>query len=237
MFFSLFNNLTETEKNAAVKELISESTPRHDFSLMMLLSVLMAACGILINSAAVIIGSMLIAPLLSPILSLSLGIVMSDAKLITRSFYTIVKATVFSLLAAAILAAFIIPQGYGVTAELTARTSTSIIYVVIAIIAGLAASFAYVKPQLNKTLPGVAIAVALIPPLAASGIGIAMLDWGIISRSFSLFVINIIGIVMASMVVFSLMNLYIKRNLADRTVEKEDKKLQEEKENEEKEKK
>ncbi len=228
MFLSLFNNLTEAQKNSAVEELISESTPRKDFFLMMILSVLMATCGLLINSAAVIIGSMLIAPLLSPILSLSLGIVMSDHKLITRSFYTILKSTAFSLLAATILAMFFLPQGYGVTDEILARTSSSIIYVIIAIIAGTAASFAYVKPQLNKTLPGIAIAVALIPPLSVSGIGIAMFDWSIISKSFSLFMINIVGVILASTVVFSLMNLYAKRNLAEAVVKKEDRKMKKE---------
>ena len=228
MFFEIFNNLTEAEKDVAVKGLISESTPRHDFFLMMILSVLMAACGLLINSSAVIIRSMLIAPLLSPILSLSLGVVMSDYKLITRSFYVIVKSVAFSLTAAAVLAIFFLPQGYGITSEITARTNTSIIYFIIAVLAGAAASFAYIKPQLNKTLPGIAIAVALIPPLSVSGIGIAMLDWNIISKSFSLFLINIVGIVFASMVVFSLMNLYMKRTLAEKAIDKEDRKIERE---------
>ena len=228
MFFSIFNNLTEGEKNAAVEGLVKESTPSHDFFLMMLLSVLMATCGLLINSSAVIIGSMLVAPLLSPILGLSLGIVMSDYKLITRSFYTILKASVYSLIAATILAMFFLPQGYGVTPEILARTSTSVIYAIVAILAGLAASFAYIKPQLNKTLPGIAIAVALIPPLSVSGIGIAMLNWSIISKAFSLFLINIVGIILASTVVFSLMNLYAKRMLAEKTAEKEDRKLERE---------
>lgn len=228
MFFSLFNNLTESEKNSAVEGLIGESTPSKDFFLMMLLSVLMATCGLLINSSAVIIGSMLIAPLLSPILGLSLGVVMSDYKLITRSFYTIVKATAFSLLAAVILAMFFLPQSQGVTPEILKRTDTSIIYVVIAIIAGMAASFAYIKPQLNKTLPGIAIAVALIPPLSVTGIGIAMFDWNIISKAFSLFLFNIVGIIFASTVVFSLMNLYVKRTLAEKAIDKEDRKIERE---------
>ena len=88
--FTHLNTLSEADKSKAVEKLITDSTPDFDFFLLMTLSMLMATFGLLIDSAAVVIGSMLIAPLLSPILSFSLGIVMSDSKLISRSFYTIV---------------------------------------------------------------------------------------------------------------------------------------------------
>ncbi|MBU3926084.1 DUF389 domain-containing protein, partial [Patescibacteria group bacterium] len=67
---------------------------------------------------------------------------------------------------------------------------------------------------------------ALIPPIAAIGIGIAKLDWSIVSGSFMLLIINILGIIFASMLVFSLMNLYLKKKVAIETAQKEDKKLE-----------
>ncbi len=97
-------------------------------------------------------------------------------------------------------------------------------------IAGLAGSFALVKPQLSETLPGIAISVALIPPIAVVGIGLARFNWEIISGSLLLFLVNAIGVVFASMMTFSLMNFYVKRHEADKVVKKEDKKIEKEKE-------
>lgn len=225
--FTLFNNLSEKDKGNAIESLIQHSTPRQDFFLLVILSILMATFGLLINSTAVIIGSMLIAPILHPILSLSLGVVISDGKLISRSFYTLMKSLAFGIAGAALVTIFFSSK-FEMTPEIISRTEPSLIYACIAIVAGLAASFALVKPHLSETLPGIAISVALMPPLAVTGIGIARFDWSVISNSFLLFIINAAGIIFASMVVFSLMNLYIKRNVAVEAMCKEDANLKKE---------
>ncbi|NQV89704.1 MAG: TIGR00341 family protein [Parcubacteria group bacterium] len=233
MATTLFRTLTEEDKNEAIKRLIEESTPRDDFFLLAVLSVLMAVFGLLIDSIAVVIGSMLIAPLLSPILGISLGVVMADPKLIFRSLLTIGKAVAWTVPAAAIATLLFSYQaglGTELTAEILARTEPSVINIAIAIIAGAAASFALIKPNLNASLPGVAISVAIIPPLAVTGIGLARLDWAMMTDSFILFVVNGIAIIFASMIIFSLMNLYVKRPLADKEILKEDAKLEKEKE-------
>lgn len=221
MVLVLFNRLTEKDKSNAVKKLISDSTPDQDFFLLVILSVLMATFGLLINSSAVIIGSMLIAPILSPILGLSLGVVIADYKLISRSFYTILKSMAYGISGAAIVT-WLFNSNFENTAEILARTEPSIIYAAIAIIAGLAASFALVMPEISPSLPGVAISVALIPPIAVTGIGVARFDWHIISNSFLLFAINAAGIVFASMIIFSLMNLYVEKKIVAKAVKKED---------------
>ena len=215
MALVLFNNLTEKDKSLAIEKLISNSTPSQDFFLMMILSVLMASFGILVNSMAVVIGSMLIAPLLSPVLSLSLGVILSDSKLIRRSGKTILLSSMWSIVAAATTSVFF-GAGGGVSPQMLAAIEPSFLYIAIAIIAGFAATFSLVKPKLNEALPGVAISIALIPPLAMMGIGIAKLEWAIITNSLLLFTLNIIGIVFASMITFSLMNFYVKRSVAKR---------------------
>jgi uncharacterized hydrophobic protein (TIGR00271 family) len=232
MATTLFSTLTEKDKNEAVRRLIEESTPRDDFFLLSVLSVLMAVFGLLTNNVAVIIGSMLIAPLLSPILSISLGVVMADTRLIMRSLWTLLKSLAWTIPAAAIASLLFMSQA-GLTEELNTeiltRTEPTVIAIAIAIVAGAAASFALIKPQLNASLPGVAIAVAIIPPLAVTGIGLARFDWAMATDSFILFLVNCISIIFASMVVFSLMNLYVKRPVAEKAIEKEDKELAEEK--------
>lgn len=71
-------------------------------------------------------------------------------------------------------------------------------------------------------MPGVAISVALIPPLAVIGIGLAYWDWEVMSRAFVLFLINIGGIIFASMLVFSLMNFYVRRKVAQISIVKDE---------------
>jgi uncharacterized hydrophobic protein (TIGR00271 family) len=229
----VFDNITNKEKSAALKTMIEHSTPRQDFFLLVILSVSMATIGLLQNNAAVIIGSMLIAPVLYPLLGIAMGTVMADKMLISRSLGTLAKSILIGVLASVIvtLLTYVPGDGFEATTEIILRTSPSLLNAATAIIAGLAASFALVKPQLNETLPGVAISVALVPPLAVFGIGLATLNWKIAINSMVLFLINVLGIVFACVMVFSIMNFYAKRQVADETIKKEDKKL--EKENEE----
>ena len=223
------DNLSEADKSIAVKQLITESTPDFDFFLLVTLSVIMATFGLLIDSVSVVIGSMLIAPILSPILSVSLGLVMSDNKLLGRSVGTIVKASGLGIVAAMIttlLFKSLLDGGY--TAEIMARTIPSIAYFFIAVVSGFAVAYTLVKPDLSATLPGIAVAVALIPPLSVVGIGVATFNGDIVSGSLMLYIINVIGIIFASLVGFSLMNLYGKRKVAETAIKKEEMRLKEE---------
>lgn len=219
--------LTEINKEdraKAVDSLISHSTPDSNFFLMVLLSVLMAAFGLLKGSAAVVIGAMLIAPFLYPVLSFAMGVVMSDKKLMSRSFSVIIKATIYSIVASFVVSLFF---GFGteINSEILLRTGPSLLDAAIAIIAGLAASFAMAKPGMNETLPGIAIAVALVPPLATVGIGLSKFSWTIASGAFITFLLNVVGIVLTSIAVFSLMNFHNEKRLADVAIKEEDKKL------------
>jgi uncharacterized hydrophobic protein (TIGR00271 family) len=228
MAFTLFNNLSEKDKSDAVKGLINDSSPRQDFFLMIILSILMATFGLLINNITVIIGSMLIAPMLYPIMSLALGVVMSDGKLLTRSLITILKSTLFGLAAATIVTLLADPLTDFHSQEIIKNTRPSLAYAAIAIVAGLAASFALIKPQMNESMPGIAISVALIPPLAVTGIGLARLDRAVMSNGAILFIINIIGIAFAGIIIFSLMNLYVKKNIAQKAIKEDEKEIEKE---------
>ncbi|MGB2790992.1 MAG: DUF389 domain-containing protein [Candidatus Moraniibacteriota bacterium] len=215
---SLFSDLTEEDKSKAVKDLIHESMPRPSFFLLIGLSVLMATFGLALNNSAVVIGSMLIAPILSPILSLSLGIVMSDSSLLMRSVRTLFLSSALGVGLAAVSTLFL-SNPFG--AEVMSRTLPSLIYFSIAFVAGFAVAFARVNPTMSDTIPGIAVSVSLIPPLAVIGMGIARLNWAITSGAFLLFLTNIVGIVFATMIVFSLMNFYIKRSVATATLQEE----------------
>lgn len=232
MRISVFDNIDNKSKSEAVDKLITNSTPRQDFFLLVILSILMATVGLLTNNVAIVIGSMLIAPVLYPIMGIAMGIVMANAKLIYRSLGTLGTSLLIGLAAAIVvtLLAYVPGSGYvfEVTPEITLRTNPALSDVAIAIFAGLAASFALVKPQLSETLPGVAISVALVPPLSVFGIGLAVQDLVIASNGFILLLINILGILFACVMVFSIMNFYVQRSEAKEVIKEEDRKLEKE---------
>ena len=162
---TLFSTLTESDKNDSIKRLIEDSTPHDDFFLMTVLAVLMAALGLLIDDVAVIIGSMLIAPMLSPILGLSLGVVMADSKLIFRSFWTVVKSLAWAIPIAAIATLIFSSQaelGVELNNSILSRTEPSIINIAIAVVAG--AAVVVMDGSLVVVVPGAA--VSELPPQA-----------------------------------------------------------------------
>lgn len=232
-FISHFRAVNEEDKDKAIKQLIADSTPSFDFFLMATLAILMATFGMLLDSAAIVIGSMLIAPILHPILSLALGVSLSDYKLIGRSFYTLLKS-VFIGITSAVVATLFVSRGEYVTGEIIARAEPNLLFFAVAIVSGIAVSYALVKPDLSETLPGVAVSVALIPPLAVIGIGIARVDWAVVAGASVLFLVNVIGIVFASMISFSLMDVSRKRKVAESAIKKEDQKVRQQEEKVEK---
>jgi len=227
----LFNNLTSKEKSEAIEHLIENSSPRADFFLMVVLSIVMATLGVLIDNTAVVIGSMLIAPMLYSVLSFSLALVLLDWKLFGRSCWSIVKSVFFSLLAAVVVTFLFAPHTGSPSQnfEVISRIQPDVVWFAVAFVAGLAGSFALTKPHLGETLPGVAISVSLIPPLAVSGVGFALFDWEIMIKSFQLFLINAAGIALASFAVFFLMKFQVERRAAKQAVKKEQKLIEKEK--------
>jgi uncharacterized hydrophobic protein (TIGR00271 family) len=222
MFRSLFNNLTEAEKNAAIENIVKHASPRPDFFLMLVLSVSIAVFGVLLNSTVILIASMLIAPMLYPLVALALGISAADDKLIGRALYTLVKSVAYCLGASFVISLLFAGAGAEtVSLGIEAGGSGSYMFAIVAVIAGLAAAFAMTKPQLNETLPGVAIATTLVPPLAIAGIGLSRLDWGMISNALLLFLVNVIGIMFASLIVFSLLRFSLKRSVTQEAVKEE----------------
>ncbi|MBN1585625.1 TIGR00341 family protein [Candidatus Uhrbacteria bacterium] len=226
---SVFGGLTERGKAEAIERLVVESTPRGDFFALIVLAIMMATLGLFADSMEVVIGSMLIAPLLSPILSLAMGVVMADIRLAGRSLLTVLKAIVVAVPAAALAALFLYARRGGVgemTEEMVMRTLPSLNSAGVALLAGAAASLALVKTHLSASLPGVAVSVSLLPPLAVTGIGLARWEWITVSRSFTLFLVNAGFIVLGGLIVFSLSRIYTKQKVAVRTVEVEDEKLE-----------
>ena len=199
------------------EERIASSKPSLGFFILLISSAVIATLGLISNSTAVVIGAMIVAPLMDPILSLAFGLAVSDGKLIRRSAVTVG----FGVLAV-IGTASLLSWGLGIShvqSEITGRTSPNLIDLGIAIAAAVAGSFSMTRKHLSNSIAGVAIAVALVPPLCVSGIGITLgsemvavfgrgtvagLTNQIAEGSFLLFLANLIGITVTSLVVFLL---------------------------------
>jgi len=220
----LFTDVTLEDKNRAVEEVIESSTPRKSFFVMIAVSAVLATMGILDNNAAVIIGGMLVAPMLSPILAIALGIEMADMKLIRRSFKVVVLAVLYAI-GASLLFALLLNQGEvnveNLNHEMSLRVEVGLTTILIALVAGFGASLSLVRSELAKFMSGVAIAVALIPPLSMSAIGISILDFNIFYNAFASFCINLVGIILAALVVFSLVRLSDAKNEVKKELEEE----------------
>ena len=221
----LFSDVTAQDRNRAVEEIIESSSPRKSFFVMIAVSASLATMGIIENNAAVIIGGMLVAPMLSPILAIALGIEMADNRLIYRSLKVVAWWTIYALVASLIFA-LLLNEGVvnieNLNHEMSLRTSVSLSTILIALVAGFGASIALVRSELTKFMSGVAIAVALIPPLSMSAIGIGALDFRIFYNAFSSFVINLLGIVLAALVVFSLVRLSSAKKRINLELEEEE---------------
>jgi uncharacterized hydrophobic protein (TIGR00271 family) len=173
------------------------------YVLLMVLSSLLATLGLFLNSPSIVIGAMVLAPLMSPIISLSMGILRSDAELSRKSFSTLFVGMLIALLLSALMA-YLLPF-QEVTNEIEGRLHPSTLDLLVAVLSGVAGAFANARENIAKSLPGVAIAVALVPPLCVSGIGLGWLNVEIFSGAMLLFLTNLTGIIMAAGLSFMVM--------------------------------
>ena len=225
-----FRALPDKDKATLVRKLMENGTPDFDYFYLIGLSTLMATLGLLLDSSAIVIGSMLIAPLMYPILGVALGLVMmgDNIGVLQRALSTLVKSLGVGLVLS-IFAAFLFgDDSMYQTAEVMARTVPSHLHLLVAIVAGAAVAYMLARPEWSDALPGVAIAVALVPPLASVGVGIAAGNILIIKGASMILLLNLFGIIAVAVVIFLLMNLGEKQNIAESTIKQEDRKLKSE---------
>lgn len=170
------------------------------YVILMILSTLLATVGLYLNSASVVIGAMLLAPLMSPIVSIAMGVLRQDQFLLISSAQKIVLGIVIALSAAAVTT-LLFPHK-PVTDEMMGRLNPSLLDLGVAIFAGIAGAYTKSYKEILSGLAGVAIAVALVPPLAVAGIGLGRWDHYVFGQAFLLFTTNLVGIIVAAAITF-----------------------------------
>ena len=204
--FDLFPTLTPEEQLEVREELIDDAQPGRDYFVLIILSSIIAALGLLLNSPAVVIGAMLVAPLMSPVLGFSLGIVLGEVRLLRTSLESVFKGVMATIIVS-ILVGWISPLKE-ITPEILSRTQPTLLDLFIAMASGMAGAYALSRKDVSAALPGVAIAAALAPPLSVVGLGIANGNMRAASGALLLFVTNIITISLAGMIIFTLLGIH-----------------------------
>lgn len=171
----------------------------------LVLAIFIASVGLNVNSAAVIIGAMLVSPLMGPISGVGYGVAVYDFQLIRKSLLNLLIAACVSLVASTIY--FAITPLTGEQSELLARTSPSVWDVVIAMLGGLAGAIGSTRKEKSNVVPGVAIATALMPPLCTAGFGIASWNFEFFGGALYLFFINSVFIAVAYTIVLNFLGM------------------------------
>jgi uncharacterized hydrophobic protein (TIGR00271 family) len=182
----------------------------HDFFGMLGLASAIATLGLLQNSPAVVIGSMLLAPLMTPMIGLGLALGQADVRVMRLCGKSIALGFLLTL-AVSFLIGIITPAGATLTEEVLARGGPNVLDLLIAVFAAAAATFAMARPNISGAIAGVAIATALVPPVCAVGISLAHGGWLNAFGAFALFFTNLIAIIVMSSFTFSLLGITASR--------------------------
>lgn len=170
------------------------------FSVMLALSVAVAVMGLTADSAAVVIGAMLIAPLMTPILTFAASVGLGLPQRAVQAGFLVAVGSLGSI-AFAYLLASLLPE-VTVGAEVLGRTSPDVRDLIVAIAAGAAGAYATAREDVSAALPGVAVAVALVPPLATTGVVLQQGETELAEGSLLLFVVNLLAIFASALLVF-----------------------------------
>jgi uncharacterized hydrophobic protein (TIGR00271 family) len=165
---------------------------------------LIAALGLARNSGAVVIGAMLVAPLMTPLVGMGFALVQGNVKLIRSALKSVILGFTVALAIGAVIGLMLrlFAPSFVISSQMMDRGSPNLLDLVVALASGVAAAYAMGRPNLISALPGVAIAAALVPPIATSGLALTLGDLRLSGGASLLFFTNIIAIVLGTAITF-----------------------------------
>jgi uncharacterized hydrophobic protein (TIGR00271 family) len=190
--------LEREERIALVDEVEGKARWTFDFAALMVLATTIASLGLLANSVAVVIGAMLVAPLMTPLIGGGLALVQGNWPLWRRSARAVLLGFFSALLIGMLIGLGARFLGFGVTGELAARGGPTLLDLGVAFFSGIAASYCLARPRLSGALAGVAISAALVPPIATVGICLSLGETMTARWAAVLFGTNVVAIVLGA---------------------------------------
>lgn len=167
---------------------------------LLLLSTLIAAAGLLSDSAAVVIGAMLVAPMMNPVMAAAGAVVMGWSKRFYASMWLVLSMGIAAVLISGVIT-LLSPDIVFMPEQVLARTRPTFYDLLIALAAGSAGAYTITRKE-SGAIPGVAVAVALLPPLASAGILLVSNELELAVRAIVLFFTNLIAMVLAGALTF-----------------------------------
>lgn len=180
-----------------------------NFFVLLLLATVIATYGVLSNSTATVIGAMIVAPLMGPIMATAAAVVMGSSGRTLRAL-GLVAAGVAAVIVLAIVLTWVVPDvtiSFTSNGELASRISPGLYALLTALGAGAAGAFIMGREEIADSMGGVAIAISLVPPLCVVGIALSQGQWGAAGGAMLLFLTNFFAILLAGGVVFMLSGL------------------------------
>ncbi|MEK7136579.1 MAG: DUF389 domain-containing protein [Patescibacteria group bacterium] len=200
--FKTFFVASFLEQKKTLIQLLHESQARADFHFLLAIATFIATLGLITDNAGITIGGILITPILFPLLSLAMGVVTSSPLAIGRALKIIFRSMVLVYIVS-LATAFLFSSNVAGD-EILLRIRPDLIMFLISLASGLAVAYAWVKQDLSATLPGVAVSVSLLPPLCAVGIGTVMMNRVVVAGGLTLFLIDLLAIVIGAIIAFAL---------------------------------
>ena len=203
-----------------VEELFKKSEANVVYYTLLILSALIVSCGLLLDNSIIIVGGVLVAPVLTPILVIGLGFSVGETEAIKKASYLVLKSVIIIILIAAFMA--LLFNTSSKMFPLESSFSAAFLYFIVALASGVAGTFAWVRKEISEILPGVAIAVSLVPPLGIFGISITTFNFNLLRVSFLVFVANLLGVILGSMIIFSLLKFHKTERIVEEKSKTED---------------
>ncbi|HSF85199.1 MAG TPA: DUF389 domain-containing protein [Acidimicrobiia bacterium] len=189
--------LEPSDRRAIIAGLFFEGSRRGPFvkryATLTALSVLIAVLGLMADSTAVVIGAMLVAPLMAPVQAIAAALVMGWPKRVRANLQLLVLGALGALAMSAIVGVFARGELDPIPSEVLARTAPNLLDLGIAAAAGAAGAYGYVRKQASDALAGAAVAVALVPPLAVTGLMMQLGEFRLAGGAGLLFMVNVAG--------------------------------------------
>lgn len=199
------NDVKHPNKGVAQQSIATHAILSFSYLMLLVGSTIITTLGLLQNQPAVVIGGMIIAPIMWPMVRVALGISASKKNHIVNGLSLLLISVVLTILTATVIS--LISPISVINSEILSRTEPTLLDLLIALTAGSIGALALIHPRVSPNLAGVAVAASLLPPLSVTGIGIALGNWEVSLGSFLLFSANTIALMFTALLTFTIAGL------------------------------
>lgn len=198
--------IRKSEQFKTIDELIPSSQPNAVYTWLLTFSTIIIVSGLLLNNGFIVVGGMIVTPVLTPILTIALSLATGELRPIKQSGMVLLRSAGIILLISMLMT---VTVGAPDTQTLfEQKATTTFLYLLVAFASGVVATIGLVRKDIPDIFPGIAIAISLVPPLSLFGIWLASRDLELARYFLIIFLSNVVGFIIGSLIVFSALKFY-----------------------------